>query len=123
MSHFIVFVFKRNNSNSTVEGLLAPYDENIVYAPYVKYTREGAIAKVRKELEDYKESWIYKEYSANPAAYKEKHKDNPGHLNYLENEYPRRLQWTDDECYEYLAQDFNEDRKDDNGNLYSTYIP
>lgn len=44
MSHFITLVFTKENG-STVEELLAPYDENIVHAPYVKYTREQAIAK------------------------------------------------------------------------------
>ena len=53
MSHFITLVFTKENGR-TVEELLAPYDENIVYAPYVLYTREQAIAKIRKEIEDYK---------------------------------------------------------------------
>lgn len=44
MSHFITLVFTKENGR-TVEELLAPYDENIVYAPYVLYTREQAIAK------------------------------------------------------------------------------
>ena len=52
MSHFITLVFTKENGR-TVEELLAPYDENIVYAPYVLYTREQAIAKIRKEIEDY----------------------------------------------------------------------
>ncbi len=33
MSHFITLVFTKENGR-TVEELLAPYDENIVYAPY-----------------------------------------------------------------------------------------
>ena len=41
MSHFITLVFTKENGR-TVEELLAPYDENIVYAPYVLYTREQA---------------------------------------------------------------------------------
>ena len=53
MSHFVTLVFTKENGR-TVEELLAPYDENIVYAPYVQYTREQAIAKIRKEIEDYK---------------------------------------------------------------------
>ena len=53
MSHFITLVFTKENGKS-VEELLAPFDENIEYAPYVKYTREQAIAEIRKEIEDYK---------------------------------------------------------------------
>ena len=37
MSHFITLVFTKENGKS-VEELLAPFDENIEYAPYVKYT-------------------------------------------------------------------------------------
>lgn len=48
MSHFSVYVFTKKNGKS-VEDLLAPYDENITMKPYVRYTREQAIAKVRKE--------------------------------------------------------------------------
>lgn len=39
MSHFITLVFTKENGKS-VEELLAPFDENIEYAPYVKYTRD-----------------------------------------------------------------------------------
>ena len=68
MSHFCVYVF--HDENTTVDELLAPYDENIEFAPYVLYTKEQAIAKVRSEIEAFRNG-IYKEYLADPDKYKE----------------------------------------------------
>ena len=44
MSHFTVYVFE-NEGGRDVESLLAPYDESIVYPPYIEYTKKQAIAK------------------------------------------------------------------------------
>lgn len=41
MSHYAVAVFHREDQD--VDELLAPYDENISVAPYVRFTREEAI--------------------------------------------------------------------------------
>ena len=47
MSHFTVAVFHRPDQD--IEKLLAPYDENLRVEPYVKFTREEAIAYARKQ--------------------------------------------------------------------------
>ena len=47
MSHFLTLVFTKNNGE-TVEELLAPFDEDIRVAPYVEYTKEQAVAAIRK---------------------------------------------------------------------------
>lgn len=120
MSHFVTLVFTKENGR-TVEELLAPYDENIVYAPYVQYTREQAIAKIRKEIEDYKNG-LYAEYLSNPKKYEESH-SNVEHINYLKNEFPKKLEWTDDECYEDIKWSFDEDMVKSNGDLLSIYNP
>lgn len=120
MSHFITLVFTKENGR-TVEELLAPYDENIVYAPYVLYTREQAIAKIRKEIEDYKNG-PYTEYVSSPKKYEESH-PNAEHINYLKNKFPKKLKWTDDECYEDMKGRFDEDMIKLNGDLLSTYNP
>lgn len=120
MSHFITLVFTKENGR-TVEELLAPYDENIVYAPYVQYTREQAIAKIRKEIEDYKNG-LYAEYLSNPKKYEESH-SNVEHINYLKNKFPKKLEWTDDECYEDIKRSFDEDMIEPNGDLLSIYNP
>lgn len=120
MSHFVTLVFTKENGR-TVEELLAPYDENIVYAPYVQYTREQAIAKIRKEIEDYKNGF-YAEYLSNPKKYEESH-PNAEHINYLKNKFPKKLEWTDDECYEDMKGRFDEDMIKLNGDLLSIYNP
>ena len=120
MSHFVTLVFTKENGR-TVEELLAPYDENIVYAPYVQYTREQAIAKIRKEIEDYKNGF-YAEYLSNPKKYEESH-SNVEHINYLKNKFPKKLEWTDDECYEDIKRSADEDMVKSNGDLLSIYNP
>ena len=49
MSHYAVAVFHREDQD--VDELLAPYSENISVAPYVRFTREQAIAHC-------KENWL-----------------------------------------------------------------
>ena len=124
MSHFAVAVFTEPNGK-TVEELLAPYDENIEYEPYIQYTKEQAIAKVRKEIEDYKNG-TYAKYLADPEKYEAEH-TNKNHIDYLKNEFPKRLAWTDEECYQHEAQFYDYDDGDsmidEDGNLLSTYNP
>ncbi len=47
MSHFSVAVI--HEEGQRIDELLAPYDEEIEYAPYLKYTRQVAIAHARKD--------------------------------------------------------------------------
>lgn len=122
MSHYCVYVFQDANSPS-IEELLAPYDENITLdEPIVKYTRQSAIDYVRKDFAHYKET-IYKEYLTDPIVYEEKYSKNKEHINYLKNEFPKRLNWTDDECYEHIKKDFKDDMIAENGDLLTTYNP
>lgn len=121
MSHFKVLVFTRENEG-TVDDLLAPFDENIEYEPYIEYTREQAIEKVRKDIEEYKNT-IYAEYLADPQKYKEKYGNNLDHINYLKNEFPLKLKWSDNECYEDEKQWYDDEMIDEDGNLLSTYNP
>lgn len=121
MSHFCVYVF--HDENTTVDELLAPYDENIEFAPYVLYTKEQAIAKVRSEIEDFRNG-IYKEYLEDPVKYKENWGHLKTHIEYLENEFPKKLNWTDEECYEDIAKWKREDGMvAEDGSILSTYNP
>lgn len=120
MSHFATLVFSKENGNS-VDELLAPFDENIELDPYVKFTRESAIAAVRKEIEEYKDG-LYAQYLADPEGYKKKY-NNKNHINYLENIFQKKLRWTDDECYEDMKKRFSESMISPNGDLLSTYNP
>ena len=119
MSHFTVYVFSKDKN---IEELLAPYDENIEYPPYVKYTREQAIAKARKDIDNFYNS-TYKEFITDPEGYKEKFGANSRHIKYLEEEFPKKLNWTDEECYKETKSWYGDDEIDEEGNLYSTYNP
>lgn len=120
MSHYSVAVITKPYKE-TVEELLEPYDESISYPPYIEYTKEEAIEKVRKELEEYKNS-VYAEYLNDPIKYKQNH-NHKEHIAYLEKEFPKRLLWTDEECYQYIRKHYDDDKIDQNGNLMSTYNP
>lgn len=50
MSHFVVAVF--HEEDQSVDELLAPYDEEIKYAPYLKYSKQEAINYVRKNYRE-----------------------------------------------------------------------
>ena len=117
MSHFTVLVI-----GDDVEGALAPFDENIELAKYVEFTREQLIEKSRKDIEDYKNG-RYAEYLADPVKYKEEAKHNPDHLNYLEVEFPKKLEWTDQEHYEQAIRWYEPEDIGVNGEVYSTRNP
>lgn len=122
MSHFAVYVFSKENGED-LEELLMPYDENMECEPYIKYTREEAIAEVRREIEQYKNT-TYAEYVADPEAYKKKYDyRDSGHFEYLAKEFPKRLEWTDEECFEDMKKWYDEESIDEDGNIYSTYNP
>ena len=120
MSHFCVYVF--HDKNTSIDTLLAPYDENIVVEPYVEYTKEEAIANVRKEINDYKNG-AYAEYLKNPEDYEKKHGHMKSYMEYLKNEFPQKLNWTDEQCYNYKKEFYDPDMIDKDGNLLSIYNP
>lgn len=121
MSHFAVYVFTKTNGRD-VDELLAPYNEEMLVAPYIEYTRQGAIAKIRQQIEEYKNG-KYAEFLANPEGYKANHTHCPDHIKYLEEDFPKKLNWTDDECYAEMAACYDDDMIDEDGNLYSIYNP
>lgn len=120
MSHFCVYVF--HDKNTSIDTLLAPYDENLVVEPYVEYTKEEAIAKVRKEIEDYKNG-PYAEYIKNPEEYEKKYKCTKKYIEFLKNEFPKKINWTDDQCYDDMKEYYDSDMIDKDGNLLSKYNP
>ena len=120
MSHFCVYVF--HDKDTSIDTLLAPYGENLVLEPYLEYTKEEAIAHVRKEIEDYKNG-TYAEYLKNPEEYEKKYGRNNGHIEYLKVEFPKKLNWTDEQCYEYMKSLYDPDMIDKDGNILSRYNP
>lgn len=116
MSHFTVLVI-----GDDVDEAMSPFDETIKLAKYVEYTREELIAKSRQEVEDYK-NWIYAEYIADPEAYAQTHKSDQ-HIRYLEVDFPKKLEWTDQEHYEEATRWYEPEDIGINGEVYSTRNP
>lgn len=105
MSHFCVLVI-----GSDVEEQLAKYDENLDVEMHLVATKEECIMRKRKWIEEYKEG-LYALYLENPEKYREKC-NNPGHLKYIEEEFPKMLEWTDEQCYEDYIKGYREDIED-----------
>lgn len=124
MSHFTVYVF--HDKSTSVEELLAPYDENLEMPKYVAYTKAEAIKKAREDIERYKNT-IYKEYLDDPAKYEEKYKTLSyfkEHIDYVKNVFPKKLGFTDEECYAEFAKWYAEnDLVDADGNILSSDNP
>lgn len=115
MSHFPVLVISKSEDEFEITKLLADYDENIEYDPYIKYTREEAIEYVRKENAEML-AWHKQalEKEDNSSANR-KH-----HLHWY-NIRKERESWTDEQCYEDMHKDYP--NTDSDGNLLSTYNP
>lgn len=114
MSHFTVMVIGENP-----EEQLSRYDENLDVPRYVKATKQQLIDEWKKRTEEYKNG-TYAEFLADPDKYKEGCR-NDAHINYLENEFPKRLNWTDEQIYAYQVEDYGDVGED--GEVYSTYNP
>jgi len=111
MSHYTVAVITDDPEN--INEILEPFDENKEVDFYIKYTKEQLIEKGKKEIQTYKNTY-YKEFLDNPEKYENEYGKNTGHINYIKNEFPKHLTWTDEEILEDQIKSY----KDDNGNLY-----
>jgi len=116
MSHFAVLVIGED-----VEEQLQEFDENIVVPQYVKYTKEELIKKEKQDIEDYKNG-LYAEFLKDPEKYKEGIK-NDKHIKYLEEDFPKKLNWTDEEIYQDAIKFYEPEDMTPDGGVYSTYNP
>lgn len=89
-------------------------------------TKEQLISDKRKEIEKYKKNY-YDVFLQDKDAYLSKcHKE---HADYIENEFPKHLNWTDEQMYEdavkYYRMDIDEGSKNieihDDGSVWRTY--
>lgn len=117
MSHFTVAVISKKGTPEEVEKLLAPFDENKEVPHYI--SKEEIIAIERNKIEEYKNG-TYKEYLANPEEYSEGCGES--HLNYVKNEFPKKLKWTDEELYQEGIR-YEEDTIQPDGSVFSSYNP
>lgn len=123
MSHFSLAIFTAKKPDELmIDAILAPYDENTEVAPYVYMTKEQIIRHEREKLEQYKESWQYKEYYSNPKKYSREH-PQPAHLEYLKTGYDKKCKSTDEELYQDYIKYYEADEIDENGGILSTTNP
>jgi hypothetical protein len=120
MSHFVISVIVPQGT--TLEAVMAPFDENLEVPVYVKQTKAQAIEDERASIAAYKAS-TYDEFVAGPQAYQAKYSSNPAHIAYLRYEFPKRLTWTDDELYAEAIRFTESDELDAEGGILSTYNP
>ncbi len=116
MSHFTVLVIGEDP-----ESQLEPFDENLEMEPFVKFTKEQLIEHTRQEILDYKKNY-YDVFIADPAAYA-KNCNNEAHLKYIADEFPAKLNFTDEELYQEGIKFEEESDLGPNGEVYSTYNP
>ena len=119
MSHFSVAVFT-NDEEQAIDDLLAPYDENIRVAPYVKSSK-AQIIQVEKDTLQRIFDGEYSEWKKNCAAYEAKC-ENLKHIEYLKT-IPERMKWTDEQLYQEAIKHFEQDELTPEGDLLSTYNP
>lgn len=116
MSHYAVLVIGKN-----VKSKLAKFDENLEVKRYVENTKQQLIEKGRKEIEEYAKG-TYAEYLADPVEYALKH-NNVEHVRYLKNEFPKKLEWSDEEVYQDQIDCEEEENIGEKGEVYSTRNP
>ena len=105
MSHYTVLVITKDGD---YESALAPFDENLEVAPYVRETREDLIKKEKERFKNYSER-----------------KAKGGDDSWFEEMHPSTLDWNDDEAIlqNYIEHWKDEEKFDEEGNRLSTYNP
>lgn len=119
MSHYSVAVFTRDDGKD-VDELLAPYDEKLC-VPHYK-SREELIENTKREIEEFRDG-TYAEYLKDPAAYVERHNNSAAHINYLQNEFPKKLEWGDDEMHADAVKYYAEEDIKEDGSVFERYNP
>ena len=120
MSHFTVAIITKGKpTREVIDKALEPFDENKKVLHYT--SKQELINKKRKEIEDYKNG-TYAEYLKDKKKYLEECK-NDRHIEYITKEFPKKLEWTDEECYlDAIKYEEEEDIMPD-GSVKSTYNP
>ena len=103
MSHFSVLVC--TDDNTSVDGLLEPFDENKTVEKYISQTKKEFIDTEREHLKKYYSNY-YLKYLEDKEKYEEENKDNKGHLIYISEIFPKVYAMTDEELYDYLIGEY-----------------
>lgn len=105
-----------------LEEALAEFDENKEVE--IWHSREEVIAQSRKEVQEYENGYQRSEFKADPLKYAMEHHSNPEHVKYVSEEFPLKLEWTDEEHYQDGIRYAEEgDVRESDGALRDTYNP
>ena len=109
MSHFLTLVI-----GDEPEKQLAKYDENLELPMHLYMTKEQLINEKRKEIEEYKKNY-YDVFLQDKDAYLANCRKE--HADYIENEFPKHLNWTDEQMYEDAVKYYRMDMDDGSENI------
>lgn len=117
MTHFSVTVIY-NPRTQNLDDILERYDENKEVEPYRKYTRDEAINRFNETIAERIRSATIQRYLS-----------NPDHSDFTEREleyckfWIDALSWDNDAKYFQIADSFDPELREENGDLMSTYNP
>ena len=109
MSHFLTLVI-----GDEPDKQLAKYDENLELPMHLYMTKEQLISEKRKEIKKYKKNY-YDVFLQDKDAYLANCRKE--HADYIENEFPKHLNWTDEQMYEDAVKYYRMDIDDGSENI------
>lgn len=131
MSHYMVMVICRKGAGDDVESLLAPYDENLEVAPYVRYTKAQLIAEEIERINAARRSHRAALAAESEEAYLELVRNSDeryfNNYSYAKNDIPEKILTVDvsdeEAVYGLLREEREDETFDEDGNYISTYNP
>lgn len=87
-----------------IEDQLEPFYCNLKVKECLIYTKEEILNLWKKSYNKMKED--YEEFLKNPTEYKIKYQDFNLHLNFIEYEFPKMLNYTEEDIYNLKLKDF-----------------
>lgn len=125
MSHFSLAVITKEDNYGLVMDMMNPFDENRIMKPYVSYTKEGAIADEKDNLQ--KRIKNVSEGLEKLRAKEEKDDNLIERIESLEkqlaSDQEKLKTYIDEDYYEEKRQWWEDDMVAENGDLLSTYNP
>lgn len=118
--HYKVLVV--HDRNESIDNILEPFNERRMEE--ITISKEEIIEEQRNRIEGIKNT-SYAEYLKDPLAYRnmciqsentrplisnQRTKNDPGpHWNFITNEFPKQLKWSDEECHQHGLRYYNKD--------------
>jgi len=102
MSHFPVIIISQTDD---YEDHLKPFDENLECLMHLTKTRQQLIDDERSYTENYKNT-IYAEYLEDKKGFLKAYAGHNSLIQYVQEVFPKRLKWTDEEAYQYAISDY-----------------